>query len=189
MTHLEVRKVKPSEIGILTPVEVAGLLTHADNAVLPGLALGFFAGIRRAELGRLDWSEIDFDELHIEIKAAKAKTTSRRIIKLRDNLRQWLTPLRQHEGPVMPSEAIWRAGVAEAMKAARIAEWPHNAARHSFASYHLAAFQDAAALALEMGHSNTKMIFEHYRALVSPKAATAYWSIAPAAEDKVLHMA
>jgi len=57
------------------------------------------------------------------------------------------------------------------------------------ASYHLAAFQDAAALALEMGHSNTKMIFEHYRALVSPKAVKAYWSIAAAAEGKVLRMA
>jgi integrase len=188
MTHLEVKKVKTSEIGILSPKEVAALLSHASDEVLPGLALGFFAGIRRAELGRLDWSEIDFEEGHIEIKAAKAKTASRRIIKLRDNLRAWLMPQRQHEGPVMPSEATWRAGVADAMSGAGIESWPHNAARHSFASYHLAAFQNAAALALEMGHSNTKMIFEHYRALVSTKLGEKYWSIAPAAEGKVVRM-
>ena len=189
MTHLEVKKVKNQEIGILSPREVANLMGHANKAILPGLALGFFAGIRRAELGRLDWSEIDFEQGHIEIKAAKAKTASRRIIKLQDNLRQWLTPLLRHDGPVMPSEATWRTGISEAMRAAGIKSWPHNAARHSFASYHLANFQDAAALALEMGHSNTKMIFEHYRALVSPRLAGQYWAIQPAAEDKVVRLA
>lgn len=186
MEHLEVMKVQSGEIGILTPSQVADLLAHADNEILPALALGCFAGIRRAELGRLDWSEIDFEENHIEIKAAKAKTASRRIIKLRDNLKSWLLPYRKHTGAVMPTEAIWRNRLEVAMEAAGIDEWPYNAARHSFASYHLAEFKDAAALALEMGHSNTKMIFEHYRAVVSPKAAKLFWSIELESEEKAV---
>ena len=188
MDHMEVMKVKSGEIGILTPAQVAALLSHAADELLPGLALGFFAGIRRAELGRLDWSEIDFEENHIEIKAEKAKTASRRIIKMHDNLREWILPLRKLKGPVMPSEMIWRMRLADAMKAVEVAEWPHNAARHSFASYHLAEFKDAASLALEMGHGTTKMIFEHYRALVSPKAAKTYWSIKPAIDENVTNI-
>jgi len=52
----------------------------------------------------------------------------------------------------------------------------------SFASYHLAHFKDAVALALEMGHTDSGMIFEHYRELVKPKDAERYWSIRPATE-------
>jgi hypothetical protein len=49
--------------------------------------------------------------------------------------------------------------------------------RHSFASYHLAQFQSSERLALEKGHSTSRMIFEHYREVVMPEAAGRYWSI------------
>jgi len=42
-------------------------------------------------------------------------------------------------------------------------ELPDNALRHSFASCHLAHFKDAAVLALETGHTDSGMIFDHYR--------------------------
>jgi hypothetical protein len=57
-------------------------------------------------------------------------------------------------------------------------EWPSNALRHSFGSYHLAQFKDAAALALQMGNSPA-MIFRHYRELVRPKDAAEYWALKP----------
>lgn len=78
----------------------------------------------------------------------------------------------------------------QAREAAGISEWPENALRHSFASYHLAHFKNAAALALEMGHTNSGMIFNHYRELVKPAAAKAYWNIRPAAAaaKKIVHM-
>src|SRR4029453_6317399 len=63
--------------------------------------------------------------------------------------------------------------------------WPQNALRHSFGSYHLAQFNDAAKLALEMGNSPAT-IFRHYRQLVKPKDAERYWKIAPAPVGKKL---
>ena len=45
-----------------------------------------------------------------------------------------------------------------------LADWPDNGLRHSFASLSLAHFQDAAALALEMGRVDRAMLFAHYRA-------------------------
>ena len=71
-----------------------------------------------------------------------------------------------------------------AREAAAIKEWPQNALRHSFASYHLAKFNDAAALALELGHTNSNLVFQHYRQLVKPKSAASYWKIAPVSAGK-----
>ena len=65
-----------------------------------------------------------------------------------------------------------------AREAAEIEEWPHNALRHSFASYRLAAIQDAAKVALEMGNSPEKL-FRHYRELVTEKGAKAWFAITP----------
>jgi hypothetical protein len=48
----------------------------------------------------------------------------------------------------------------------------------------LAHFKDAAALALEMGHTDSGMIFNHYRALVKPRDAERYWNILPAKARK-----
>ena len=65
-------------------------------------------------------------------------------------------------------------------------EWPDNALRHSFASYHLAHFKDTKALALEMEHNNENMIFASYRQLVKPKEAERYWNIRPATTEKIV---
>ncbi len=56
--------------------------------------------------------------------------------------------------------------------------WRHNALRHSFCSYRLADVNSAAQVALEAGNS-PQMIFEHYRELVTEKAAKAWFAITP----------
>ena len=42
-----------------------------------------------------------------------------------------------------------------------------------------AKYQDAARLALDMGHSTTKTIFTNYREIVTPEEAERYWHIFP----------
>jgi len=61
--------------------------------LIPLLAIGAFSGIRMAELARLDWTAVDLDRRHIEVRAGQAKTSSRRLIPISDNLIEWLTPL------------------------------------------------------------------------------------------------
>jgi integrase len=70
--------------------------------------------------------------------------------------------------------------------AAGIMEWPDNALRHSFASYHLAHFKNAAATALELGHHDSRITFAHYRELVKPKEAERYWNIRPATTGNIV---
>jgi len=173
------RKAKEvdGDIGILSVDETARLLEAADNASLPYFAIGAFAGLRPAELQRLHWEEIHWGSKLIEVKAAKSKTARRRFIKLRPNLEKWLQTYRKCHGPICPSGL--RHLELEARRRAKITQWPANALRHGFASYHLAHFKNAAELALEMGHTNQQMIFDHYRQLVRPTQAARYWKISP----------
>ena len=94
------------------------------------------------------------------------------------NLRAWLEPIRKAEGSVccLPNVHFRlnylgdKSGIG----------WRQNALRHSFASYRLAEIQDAAKVALEMGNTPEKL-FRHYRELVTPDAAKAWFAIVPPA--------
>ena len=164
--------------GILTVPQAASLLENSSPCLLPYVAIGLFAGLRRAELERLDWKDVHFDqEQLIEVTAAKSKTARRRFVKIQPNLREWLAPVRKHSGKVTP-ENFGRE--FEALReSAQITHWPANALRHSFASYHLAHFKNAASTALELGHHDSRITFAHYRELVKPKDAERYWQIKP----------
>jgi integrase len=171
-----------SAVGILTVDQTARLLESAASELLPYIAIGAFAGLRRAELERLDWQEVDLQSGLIEVTARKAKSARRRFVRIQPNLAKWLQPYAQLSGNVTPTN--YRELLDVAREEAGIHEWPQNALRHSFASYHLARFNDAAALALELGHTNSNLVFQHYRQLVKPKQAERYWKIAKAAAGK-----
>jgi integrase len=182
VADVERAKERETEIAILTVSELVRLLECAGSEMLPFWTIGAFAGLRPAEIGRLTWNEIDFDAGVIEVKASKAKTATRRLITIQPNLREWLAPYRAHVGRVCPVN-LQRKINDDRERAGLRTGWPQNALRHSFGSYHLARFNDAAKLALEMGNSPAT-IFRHYRQLVKPKEAERYWKIAPAAGTK-----
>ena len=183
-------KVVGGRPGILTVEQASALLTNVPSNVLPYFAVGLFAGLRRAEIERLDWSEIDFESGLIEVKAEKSKTAMRRFVTLQPNLREWLLPNRKLKGSVTPQPETFRQIFDNARTAAGISEWPDNALRHSFASYHLAAFKNAASTALELGHHDSRVTFAHYRELVRPKEAERFWKLRPAAKGsrKIVRM-
>jgi integrase len=179
-------RVRRPDIGILTVDQARRLLEAATPDVLPYIAIGLFAGLRRAEIGRLDWEEIDFEAGLVEVKAQKSKTAQRRFVTMQPNLREWLLPHRQLRGAVVPREKFEQL-FDQARTAAGITEWPQNGLRHSFASYHLANFKNAAATALECGHHDSRVTFSHYRQLVRPREAERFWSIAPSeAAEKIV---
>jgi integrase len=168
------------KIGILEPEQAARLLESASENTLPFWAVGLFAGLRTAELKRLDWKDIRWDSGLIEVPALKSKTATRRFVEIRPNLAQWLLPYRRHTGPIYPSGLI--KTLQADRKRAGVVPWPVNACRHSFASYHLAHFRDLKGLMLELGHTNPDVTFRHYRELTTPAEAEKFWRIAPAIE-------
>ena len=173
-------KLAETAVGIFRPEEVAALLTHAPAGFVPMLAIGAFAGIRVAELLRLDWRDVKLDSNCLEVPAKKAKSARRRIVKIQPCLDAWIRPFSKLEGPIAPVQSfVPHEMLRDAIAAARLTAWVRNGLRHSFASYHLAKRKDAAALALEMGHTTTNLIFAHYREMVHESVAEKYWNIFP----------
>jgi integrase len=179
-------KVTRGEAGILSVGEAARLLASCPEEILPSVAIGLFAGLRAAEISRLDWREVDIERRHIEVKAVKTKSAQRRVVTISANLAMWLAPHRKIAGPVRPPSITYRRKFSAALKAAKIEHWPHNALRHSFASYHLPYYRDAAKTALELGHAESATLFRHYRELVRPEDAKMFWNITPKPEADVV---
>src|SRR5262249_52742516 len=114
----------------------------------------------------------------------KAKTARRRVVRIQPNLVQWLASYSVMSGVVVPSNS--RKKLDAVRKAAGLQRWSKNGLRHSFASYRLAATNDAPAVAAELGHSTPAMLYENYRELVLPEEAERFWKIEPGAEANVV---
>jgi len=168
-------RVKSEDTMLVTPEEMAKLLHHASPDLVPILAIGAFAGIRMAELERLDWKAVDLERKFIEIRAGQAKTTSRRVIPISDNLAAWLMPL-ERKGKIVRTKELQTHMPALARNLKM--EWPRNVLRDSFISYRIAIVQSADQVALEAGNS-ASIIFKHYRELTTPEVAEKWFSILP----------
>ncbi len=173
----QLHKVKAAggDVEIFTPEQLRTILHAAPPRLVPLLAIGAFSGIRMAELARLDWTAVNLERGHIEVRAGQAKTASRRLIPITDNLRAWLTPL-ERTGRVIVSSQLQKE--ASALARALKIGWPHNVLRHSFISYRIAAVKSADQVALEAGNSPA-IIFKHYRELATSEQAAEWFAILP----------
>lgn len=178
--RIERPTAEDKEPGILSLEQAASLLQHADRyGLLPYVAIGLFAGLRSAELARLDWSAINLTDNSIVVGAQIAKKRSRRVVEIAPNLQAWLAGVTARQGSLINAPAF-RENLENLRQAAGIAEWPHNALRHSFASYHLAAFGDALKTATLLGHKDPGVVHNHYKALVVKATALKFWELRPA---------
>jgi integrase len=175
---VDVMKDNGGAIEIFMPEELTQLLNHAPAELVPFLTLGGFAGLRSAEIERLDWKDIRFETGFVVVEAGKAKTASRRQIEMSANLRAWLKPYTKKTGKVLlhNDDQLYKA-LRELSVTAKV-PWKNNALRHSYISYRVAESGDANRTALEAGNSPA-MIFSNYRELVTPQEAKKWFSILP----------
>ena len=171
-------KVRRGEILIYTPAEIRGLLEVASVEFVPFLVLGAFAGLRSAEIERLVWTDIRLEARHVVIDREKAKTASRRIVPMTDNLAAWLAPYAGQDGKVWPlgHEALYTTQRETSALAGF--KWKKNALRHSYASYRFALTTDAGRVAGEMGNSH-QIVHSNYRELVTPADAERWFAAMP----------
>ncbi len=177
-------KKQHAAIGIYTPDQIEKMLGKADSEITPALAIAAFAGLRLAEVSRLDWSEVRLAERLIVVEAGKAKTAARRLVPIGDNLAAWLAPHVKRFGPVNPcTEELSNVGNAlgnrfeRAAARAKVA-WERNGFRHSYISYRVATLKDVPNVALECGNS-PNVIFSNYRALASEAEGKAWFAVMP----------
>ncbi|TXH46730.1 MAG: hypothetical protein E6Q97_28915 [Desulfurellales bacterium] len=160
--------------GIHTPEEVEKLLEAAraqDRDVMRLLCIQYFAGLRPSEAARLTEADIGEEALKV---SARSKSRKRRLVAIHSTLRAWL-----NQGGQLPVKNLTKR--LRAVRKSAGLSWPHDVTRHSFASYHLAAFKNASETAHELGHHSQSMLYANYREVVSSKQAEAFWQILPKA--------
>jgi integrase len=187
LSRVEKRSEKRAPVEIFTPAELAAVLKNASAELAPCIALGAFAGLRAEEILRLDWSDVERRSGFIEVAAHKAKTATRRIVPIAENLARWLAIAPRSHAHVWPRS---KDGYFEAQRNAATQagiKWKQNALRHSFISYRVAELQDVNRVALEAGNS-PQMIFRHYRELATPQQAKTWFAIVPETQANVVPM-
>jgi integrase len=174
---VELPEVMPGTVTIHTPEQAKAVLEFARGYnvdICRAMAVRYFAGLRTAEVERIEEKHIR--DKSIEVTAINAKTRRRRLVTIQPNLREWLAL-----GGTLPVRGcksnVWR-DFNDALRHATGLPWSHNVTRHSFVSYHLARFQNAGKTALEAGHTE-QMLFSNYREVVTVEAAKEYFSIVP----------
>lgn len=201
---MDAAKPRPpkSRPGILRPVEagrfLAALQDHARDLV-PFWTVRLFAGIREQEALRMDWSMIDLEAGEIHLPDTVTKTGQARTVKIEASLAAFLAPHAMRYGAIVTASAMRRryqlAKAHRALQAEDAARktkgeeirpfpvpMPANAARHSYATYHLLAFRNAGETALQLGHKgDPELLHNQYVGEATEAEAVEFWKIKPAA--------
>jgi integrase len=184
---MERATVTKQEIEDLSLRECEGLLMTGLRVprMMPFLVLGLFRGMRRSELQRLRFEELDLVEGTAIAAARKVKTRQRRVVEISGQMMAWITaagwrPEMMRTGPVAPSnlKELW----PKFWKLAGLSSWPHNGLRHTFASMHYAMHQDEAALQAILGQRSKDVLHSNYRALKTRREAEGFWGLMPPGE-------
>ena len=177
-------KRKQGEISTYTADEMRRLIAAADKRILPMIVIGGFAGLRHAEIARLEWRDIDLEEGFIEVKAENAKTDTRRIVPLKPNLKAFLEKVEKKSGKVVPlvntTKQLLKTATdtADEENEVEALEWKHNALRHTYISARVAESGDVPRVADEAGNS-PQVIRTNYLKRMRPAAAAEWFGIMP----------
>jgi integrase len=161
------------------PGELAALLTAADDTFRPIIVIGGLAGLRTAELLRLDWADIWRVAGHIEVTAGNAKTWQRRLVEICPALAAWLEPFRKvTTGKLWAGHEItFQQHFVELCEAAKVTR-KMNGLRHAFCTYHFAAHANENQTAQQAGNSPA-MIHAHYKGLATKADAEKWFNVNP----------
>jgi integrase len=178
-------------------VETVGkiMVTSEDEApeIVAAFAVLFFAGLRPHEVFRLTWKQVDLEAGVIRLTGEDTKTHSMRNVEISANLRAWLKAY-PGTGMLAPNRTQYRFRQEKVAKAAGLDGWPVDVARHTFATMHYNAHQNAAATMAQLGHfGNPTTFLRHYKGVqASPAEVKAFWELKPKkeqGEQKVLQFA
>lgn len=169
-----------NEIRPLLPPQLRVLLRCACEPLhrpcMPALGLMLWCGVRPAEVERLSWKDIDWEERVLVLRARHSKTGGCRHVPLRPVAEAWLRESGAWgDGPLCPPD--WQRRWRRLRAAAGLMPWQQDALRHTFASYHFKAFRNLPELQAEMGHRSPALLQTRYLSMrgVTAEGAALFW--------------
>jgi len=198
------RKETRGPVHVYEPWEARQILDRLaleSPELVPAVALWLFSGIRRSEIARVSWPQINraLRTGYVELEARQTKTGQERAVPICSNLREWLFQYRKESGTVMPPYWLEPTKSAED----RLAElprfiarktgvvWRDNAPRHSFASYHFKLNRDHGETIKAMGTS-LRHFERHYwnkTRVISKENAADWFNVRPEHDGKLIPLA
>lgn len=168
---------------VLPVATCARLADFDDEDLRLFFILSIFAGLRTEEILKLQWSDVKIKERVIHIRPGVMKDSggwNERYVDFTEPIIRrikWISS-RAGDGPVLalPYGTFRKARVKAAVSCG-LNQWPRNAGRHSFASYHLARSGNAAETAHQMGHTSPALVYRTYARAVMPSLAERFWKI------------
>ncbi len=155
--------------------EAAALLAALEPADRVPYALAFYAGLRRAEIRRLDWPDVELDGYRLIVRKAKSEAGTGRRPPIAEPLRPILLSefMRQGRRDVggVSAKSVMSGKIAERARA----RWSASGldpitlheCRHTYASFLMAAGYTLRELMEYMGHSSLQAT-ERYVKLLPP---------------------
>lgn len=164
-------------ITVIQPWELPALLNASPDKFRPYLAIAALAGVRTAEIQRLRWSHIELAEGIIRMPREITKVGHARTVEIHPTLHAILTACSADKNPLDPVCPVkWPNVMLARVAHAADVTIPHNALRHSCATYSMALYKDAAKVASNLGNS-TRILQKHYLGLASKSEAEAYFNL------------
>jgi integrase len=169
-----------AEVEFYTPKEFRALLETAEGPMRAMVALGGLAGLRTAELLRLDWADVWRVRGHIEVSAGKAKTRQRRLVEIVPALAAWLAQFRNFTSGKLCTlhEITWQQHFVALCESAKV-QRKANGLRHAFCSFHFALHGNENLTAQQAGNS-PQMVHAHYKGLATKQEARKWFAVKPA---------
>jgi len=169
-----------AEVEFYTPKEFRELLEKGSGAMRAMIAIGGLAGLRTAELLRLDWADVWRVRGHIEVTAGKSKTRQRRLVEICPALAAWLGKFRECTTGKLCTlhEITFQQHFAALCQKAKVKR-KTNGLRHAFCTYHFSLHGNENLTAQQAGNAPA-MIHAHYKGLATKKEAKAWFAVKPA---------
>jgi len=193
---MDFEEVTKGDTQIFEPKDVEAILNDClenDLPLLPYRVFGFFCGVRPdGELRRLNWSDLEWHEKVLRLRAEITKKKRLRFVEVGENAIKWLQEYQRRggmtDGPVVPfaqhdlrahHRANWArvVGVTEDGKPKR--RWIQQVMRHSFCSYWLAMHGDIDRLVIQSGHESKEVMWRNYYRATTKVEAEKFWNIRP----------
>lgn len=180
---IEKKIVQEREVIPLTIKEIKRLTDTAKTkkfeVCMPALGLMLWAGIRPAEVSRLQWEDIDWQEKVIVMRSRHTKTGGCRHVTIHPVLMTWLKQIKNVKsktGKICPSnwDKLWK----ELRRAAGFKKWQQDVLRHTYASYYIKYWHNLSRLQEEMGHRSSELLRTRYVSYrgITRASARQFWN-------------
>jgi integrase len=146
----------------------------------PGWAFAFYTGMRRGEIGRAQWQHVFWDADEIMVAASKSAGEGRRVPMVGPLKRilgeEWMRLGRPVKGAIVVrsvDSGKWQARADREWEAARLARVTLHEARHTYASFLMAAGYNLKQIQEYLGHADPVTTGRYTKNLPVPRGTTA----------------